>query len=330
VRVGEQMRRALDDFRFLWGDRAFSIHVSIGVVALGSESGELEQVLGAADEACYAAKDNGRNRVHVYHENDHDLARRRGGTQWLAPLEHALEADEFRLMYQPIVPTRPDDSDARRFELLLRLLGDDGQLVLPGAFLPAAERHGLATRIDRWVLEHALAWLEHEANRGRPVSMCALNLSARSLVDDAFKAFVIERLRGRESLASSLVFEVSETAAIANLAATAGFMHALGGLGCRFAIDDFGSGLSSFSYLKSLPVDYLKIDGVFVRDMASNPVDRAMVRAINEIGQVMGKRTVAEFTEDARTAELIRELGVDFSQGYWIGRPQPIEPADDE
>ena len=324
-RVANGLRRTVADYRFVWEGKSFSVGVSIGVVPITAASERVSGVLAAADAACYAAKDRGRNRIHVYHPNDVDLAQRHGEMQWVSRLHGALERDDFALCFQPIQSVQPGEVQGLHYELLLRLPEGDGRVAPPGAFLPAAERYGLSPRIDRWVLESAIGWLSrHPAHISR-LGMCSINLSGTSLGDEGFLAFLLGLLDSGRVPCNLLCFEVTETAAIANLSAAIRFITVLKELGCHFALDDFGSGVSSFAYLKSLPVDFLKIDGVFVKDILNDPIDLAMVRSINDIGHVMGKRTIAEFVENPRILAQLREIGVDYAQGYGIGRPRPMD-----
>lgn len=323
MRVAEELCKAIGDFRFVWGDRSFRLGVSIGVVLIDETVEGLNAALSAADSACYAAKDAGRNRVHIYTENDIELARRYGEMQWVSRITEALEQNRFDLSFQPIVPVS-GERGGHHYELLLRMYDEDGGVVLPGAFLPAAERYHLAGRLDEWVLDRAITWLTDNPEHLDELSLCAINLSGHSLGDARLLAWLVERLEQHETLASKLCFEVTETAAISNMCNALSFIETLRAMGCRFALDDFGSGLSSFAYLKTLPVDFIKIDGIFVEDIAVNPVAYAMVRSINEIGQVMGIKTVAEFVESDQSLTKLRDIGIDFAQGYGIGRPRPI------
>ena len=320
-RAAETLRTTVEEFRFLWQDRSFQIGVSIGVVPIDAGSEGLAMVLSAADSACYAAKDRGRNRIHVYEPDDHELARRHGEMQWVTRIQSALAEDRFLLFQQPIVALSGRDSPLQ-VELPLRLQDESGALVPPGAFLPAAERYNLAVSIDRWVIHRAFQWL---AETPVVLERCFINLSGQSLGDEGFLDLVIEELDRSGVPASRICFEITETAAIANLRNATAFMTALRSLGCRFALDDFGSGLSSFAYLRTLPVDYLKIDGLFVRDMVDNPIDVAVVQSINQIGQMMNKQTIAESAENDAILEKLRELKIDFSQGYATGEPRPLE-----
>jgi EAL domain-containing protein (putative c-di-GMP-specific phosphodiesterase class I) len=238
-----------------------------------------------------------------------------------------LEDNRFELWSQEIVPAQGDSGGADHFELLLRLIDERGETVLPGAFLPAAERYGLATKLDRWVIAAALAWLSGHPQRLEQLHLCCINLSGTSLADQEFLAFVLAQLQESGVPAEKICFEVTETATIANLSRAIDFMGKLKARGCKFALDDFGSGLSSFAYLKTLPVDYLKIDGTFVKDIVDDEVDLALVRSINDVGRVMGKRTIAEFVENDAILQKLREIGVDYAQGYGIGSPVPVEKA---
>jgi EAL domain-containing protein (putative c-di-GMP-specific phosphodiesterase class I) len=245
--------------------------------------------------------------------------------QWVGRIQRALEENRFRLYYQPIVALSEVNSNEVRCELLLRLKEQTGDVVLPGAFLPAAERYDLAVAIDRWVVSHALDWLAARPSFIDQVAHCAINLSGHSLADTTTAAFIESQFQTTKVPPERICFEVTETAAIANLGTAATLFDRLRELGCKFALDDFGTGLSSFAYLKTLPVDYLKIDGTFVKDIADDPIDFAMVKSINELGHVTGKKTIAEFAENDAIVEKLRALGTDYAQGYGIGRPKPLE-----
>ncbi len=326
VRIANTLREAVESHRFQWDDYSFKVGASIGVVPIDAASPGAAHLLGMADHACYAAKEQGRNRVHVYREDDAEIARRSGEMQWVARLDAALEAGRFTLVRQRIAPV-DGAFEGDHYELLLRMMEEDGTLISPGAFLPAAERYNVAVRVDRWVLDAALDWLEGEPGELDGLHLCAINLSGHSLTDEAFLDHAVGRIRASRVPPEKLCFEITETAAIVNFAGAHAFITALRELGCRFALDDFGSGLSSFGYLKTLPVDYLKIDGTFVKDIVDDPIDRAMVEAINRIGQVIGKKTVAEFVESEAILARLREIGVDYAQGYHVGHPEPLVSA---
>jgi diguanylate cyclase (GGDEF)-like protein len=325
LRLANNVLWAVGKFRFAWQERVFRIGVSIGLTSITEASESVSNLLIAADTACYAAKDEGRNRVHVYQLDDTDLARRQGEMQWVARIDQALEDERFQLWSQPIVPIKVGAGEGERFELLLRLVDERGETILPGAFLPAAERYGLSTKLDRWVIGAALGWLSRNPKLVERLHMCFINLSAASLADEEFLKFVREQLGQSQIPSQKICFEITETAAIANLSRAMTFMTALKEQGCRFALDDFGSGLSSFAYLKALPVDYLKIDGTFVKGIADDEVGLVLVRSINDLGKAMGKWTIAESVENEPTLEKLREIGVDYAQGYGIGHPALIE-----
>jgi diguanylate cyclase (GGDEF)-like protein len=322
--IADKLLRAINDFRFVWAGKSFAIGGSIGLVPITSATTPLIDVLRAADMSCYAAKEQGRNRIHTFTVNDTDMARRHGEMEWATRLRHALDEDRFALFHQMIVPTSDRHDGIARQELLLRLRDENGQLVEPGAFIPAAERFNLMPALDRWVVRNALRHAA-QSRGGDAVSstLYFINLSGASLSDDAFYDFIREELNTSRVPPDNLCFEITETAAIANLSRAVSFIKNIRTTGCHFALDDFGSGLSSFSYLKSIPVDYLKIDGAFVKDIVDDPMDHAIVDAINRIGHVVGLRTIAEFVESKAILEAISSLGVDYAQGYHIHRPAP-------
>jgi EAL domain-containing protein (putative c-di-GMP-specific phosphodiesterase class I) len=324
-RIADGLRQSIKDFRFAWQDRFFEIGVSIGLVPITAASGNMTEVLSAADSACYVAKDLGRNRVHIYQPNDDALARRHGEMQWVQRINDGLEGNRFQLYGQHMIPLA---AGAPTFcEILVRLHEEDTGLIPPNAFIPAAERYYLMPNIDRWVVAHALAMIGRnrwsESTSDQPM-MYAINLSGQSLCDDKFLDFVVMHLQESGIPPARICFEITETAAIANLTRAIDFMSRLKDIGCRFALDDFGSGLSSFGYLKSLPVDYLKIAGNFIQDIVVDPVDHAMVDAINQIGHVMGLMTIAESVESDAILQKLRNLGVDYAQGYGISEPVPL------
>lgn len=318
-----RLRDLIESFQFAWGERRFRLAVSIGVVLISSHSKTATDLLRQADLACYAAKEEGRNRIHVYHPEDRVLVRRHGEMEWVAQIPRALDDGRFRLYAQPI-EALGDSTRVQHYEVLLRMVNEQGQIISPGAFLPAAERYGLAVLLDRWVVDEALAWLRQRQAAGRSIEFCSINLSGHSVGDADFRRFLLERLKHGGIAPESLCFEITETAAISDFQRALALIEALKACGCRLALDDFGTGLSSYSYLKHLPVDYLKIDGIFVRDIATDPIDRAFVRSIHEVGHAMGMQTIAEFAESEAVLRELREIGVDFAQGYGIGRPQPI------
>lgn len=324
VHVAEKMREVIEDFQFAWERHSFRLGVSIGVVPLsGHAFATTTEVLQAADTVCYTAKDEGRNRVVVWDEADMDLYRRHGEMQWVPRLNQALEDGSLVLVAQPIVRLSEEVVEQGWFELLVRLRESEGD-VPPGAFLPAAERYGLADKLDRKVVELAMEWLERWDGPNEAMRL-SINLSGATVGEPGFREFLTRRLAAAGPLARSLCFEITETAAISNLTNATRLIEQVRAHGCAFGLDDFGSGLSSFAYLQALPVDFLKIDGAFVRDVVDDPVDRAIVRSINDVAKVMGMETIAEFVESEDIVRILREIGVDYAQGFWTGRPAEME-----
>ena len=323
LRMAESLREAVRNFRFSWEERVYRLGASIGVVPITADSEDVAAILSAADGACAAAKEQGRNRVHSFAENDIELMRRRREMQWAARINAALEEGRFELFRMPILPLQEPEAGAH-YELLLRMRDENGRIVPPDSFIAAAERYGIIPNIDRWVVENALRWLVSEPDERARLAMCSINLSGQSLGDDKFLPFAIDQINRSGLDATKICFEITETTAVASFAQANRFIQALKELGCKFALDDFGAGMSSFGYLKNFPVDYLKIDGSFVREILHDPIDREMVRSINEIGHLTGKKTIAEFAENAEIIQMLRDIGVDFAQGYGVAQPQRI------
>lgn len=321
--VAETLRQEISEFRFVWADKTFSVGASIGLVEITAESGDLAALLSAADTACYMAKERGRNRICVHQPFDADVRRRYGEIEWVNKMTRAFEENRFHLYFQEI-HSLPLDGFCHHREILLRMVDENGLVVPPMAFIPAAERYSLMPTIDRWVVRGVFAWLKHNRESLTPNSSFSINLSGQSLGDDAFGDFVLDQLQLYEVDPRHICFEVTETAAIANLTRAMRLMTALRNVGCRFSLDDFGSGMSSFAYLKNLPVDSIKIDGAFVRDMLTDPMDFAMVEAISRIGHVMGLTTIAEYVENDEIVRRLTELGVDYAQGFGVHRPEPL------
>ncbi len=324
--LGDKLRRVIKAYRYAHGERLYQVGASIGLVEIDASWTDPAQVMSAADAACYAAKDAGRDMIRRYHPGDEEVARRRGEMDWLERLKRAMREQHLLLYAQPIVALG-DDGLAPHYELLLRLReGDSGDTVLPMAFIPAAERYQLMPLIDRWVIEHALDMCERGIANGSLDArvVFGINLSGATLSEARFQSYVRARLRDHPAAAAHVCFEITETAAISNMDTAQALIEDLKALGCHFALDDFGSGLSSFAYLRTLAVDYIKIDGAFVRDMVRDAVDAAMVEAIVRVARIMGIRTVAEFVEDGATAAALRALGVDYGQGNHFAAPRPL------
>ncbi|MGA2709533.1 MAG: EAL domain-containing protein [Steroidobacteraceae bacterium] len=326
LRTAETLREAVSNFKFTWEERTFRLGASVGVVPVSVDNDDVAAVLSAADSACQAAKQAGRNRVHSFEENDIDLMRRRREMQWAARINTALEESRFELFRQSILPLKSQETGAH-YELLLRMRDETGKIVTPDNFMTAAEHYGITPNIDRWVIENAFRWLVSDADEREKLALCSINLSGLSLGDDKFLPYVIEQLSRSGLDATKICFEITETAAIASFSQANRFIGALKDQGCKFALDDFGSGLSSFGYLKHFPVDFLKIDGTFVKEILHDPIDREMVRSINEIGHLTGKQTIAEFAENSDIINMLRTIGVDYAQGYGVSQPQRVLKA---
>lgn len=326
ARIADALRQTVMEFPFSWRNRSFTVGVSIGLVNVTDALFTLQEVLRAADAACYMAKEKGRNRVQIYHPGDTEISLRQGEMEWVGRIHKALDEGRFCLYAQEIVEVGAPGPAGAHFELLVRMVDERGELVPPMAFIPAAERYNLMPLIDRWVIVTAFSTLARmrEEGKAETIETCAINLSGASLGDERFFDFVRDELVRFGVPPAMICLEITETAAISNLAKAAHFIHNLRALGCRFSLDDFGSGMSSFAYLKHLPVDFLKIDGAFVKDMLDDPIDRAMVQAINNIGHVMNKKTIAECVENDRILADLRDIGVDFAQGFGVARPKPF------
>jgi diguanylate cyclase (GGDEF)-like protein/PAS domain S-box-containing protein len=324
-KIANNIRKNIKNFRFTWGSRFFEVGVSIGVVAINQQSEKTYDILSAADLACYAAKDGGRNRIHIYRPTDEDLTKRQTEMHYVTRINHALENDLFAIYKQAIVALGKD-SDTAHWEVLLNMKNKAGDIIPPDDFISAAERYNLMPKIDRMVLKKTFEAMSagHFYQTGLPYRVVGINLSGDSISDESFLAYIKEQAENYGIDFKEVCLEITETVAIANLAKASDFMMELKGLGCQFALDDFGSGLSSFGYLKNLPVDYLKIDGSFVKDMTSDKIDHAMVESINQVGHILGMKTIAEWVEDDETFSLLKEMGVDYSQGFHTGKPMPL------
>jgi diguanylate cyclase (GGDEF)-like protein/PAS domain S-box-containing protein len=325
--IAQQLLETVHGFRYVWRDRLFAVSASIGVAEISAATENIESVMAAADTACFLAKDKGRNQVQVFHMDDEEITSRRGEVGWASRLARSIEENRFFLVFQHADNIGGRD-DLDYVEVLLRLRDEQGRVVPPMAFIPAAERYQLMGNVDRWVVKrvlHCLANFEAaptaEGAFVRQARM-AVNLSGVSLSDPSFLSFVLDEFDRTGANPARLCFEITETAAISNLRRATRFMEQLKERGCRFALDDFGSGLSSFAYLKNMPVDYLKIDGMFVKGAAANSTDFSMVESINRIGHVMGMKTIAEFVESQTILEQMKRLGIDFVQGYHVHQPE--------
>lgn len=315
----------IENYRFEWEDQRFSVGVSIGVVAITCQENDTIDLLKKADVACYAAKAAGRHCTRLYEEDSAEFSRLHGEMRWVGKINQALEDNRFTLFAQSIVPMNESPEDGLHYEVLLRMVDPVEGLIPPGVFLPAAEEYDLISKLDSWVIENVLLYLHENPDHLDHVWLCSINLSGPSMTQEGFLNSIIEQLDRYHIPPEKICFEITETAAISNLSVATGFIDRLREKGCKFALDDFGTGLSSFAYLKNLKVDYLKIDGVFVRDMINDPIDHAMVKSINEIGHVTGMKTIAEFVENDTIREKLAEIGVDYAQGYGVSVPVEIE-----
>ena len=325
IRIAEELRQCIVQFRFVTEERSFSIGASVGVVHVTDGFLNMTEILGAADSACYVAKQKGRNRVQFYRPHDTEVSMRRGEMEWLGRLQRALDAKRFVLYRQEIFSLSDDPREGRHFELLVRMIDDNGNIIPPMAFIPAAERYGLMSYVDEWVVENAFAAINNIKDLN---GTYAINVSGTSIADDRFLEFVRTQFKIHQIPPGTICFELTETAAIANFDKAARFFGEMKSLGCLFSLDDFGAGMSSFGYLKHLPVDLIKIDGSFVKSVAHDAVDRATVQAINDVGHVMGKRTIAEFVSGTAGLATLREIGVDFVQGDWLSPAEAFMPKE--
>jgi diguanylate cyclase (GGDEF)-like protein/PAS domain S-box-containing protein len=325
VQVSENLLKAVQQFEFIWGTSKFMLGASIGIVAVTGAFRRIAQVMNAADTACYAAKDTGRNRVHVYQEDETNLARRHGEMDWVARAKRALAENRLFLEAQEIRPLAAGQGEKPHYELLVRMRDESGRTVPPGAFLPAVERYNLSVRYDRWVIGTALAWIGRHPDVLDRVSRFFINLSRDTIGDPDTAAFIRDAAAAAGVDPHRVGFETAESVAIGNLGRANQLIVDLRRLGCAFGLDDFGSGVSSFAYLKALGADYLKIDGMFVGNISQDRVDHVMVRSIKDIGHAMGKKVIAESVESVEVLEKLREIGVDYAQGFAVAMPRPLD-----
>lgn len=325
VQIAANLVEAIGSFHFTRANNTFRQGISIGVVPIDRDSADSAAAMNAADSACYLAKESGRNQVQIAHLGNRRLQVRHGQMQWLSRLNTALAENRFTLYFQPIVPCASTTRHDKHVEILLRMIDEDGSIIAPGIFFPTAEKYDMSQDLDRWVIEHAMAWLAGEsAGSNWPIRM-TINLSAGSVGNQAMVNYIIEQAGLNAIDPARVCFEMSETSVTANLTAATSFMLTLRACGFRFSLDDFGNGLSSFTCLKKLPVDYLKIDGALVRDFMFDPVDRTMVRAINELGHLLGKQTIAKYVESLEVVDELKKIGVDHVQGYFYSQPQSLD-----
>ncbi len=325
--IADDVCRAVAEHRFVWRDKIFNLGVSVGLVEISRSSGSPEELLVAADSACYVAKKRGSGRVAVYSAHDEALARHSGEIQWLQKLQAALRENSFQLYQQPIVPAYGDDNGGPAMEVFVRLGGEDGEQIPPSEFVRAAERYRLMGLVDRWVVQTTLAAIGRGAIHVPPRRCVAINISGQTLGDPDFLEFVVECLDSTGVTPAQVCFELSESAVVANIEHARRFVGVLHGMGCRFALDDFGSGLGSFSNLRTLPMDYLKIDGSFMRNLARDAVNQAMVTAMIDLARKLNFKVIAEQVEDSAALEVARRMGIDYMQGYAIARPRPLPLA---
>lgn len=328
--VAEQLRNAVEDFTFVWENKSFRQSVSVGVAISDIHNRSFNELLSAADAACYSAKENGRNQVKICKISDTDLPQdHRSGMLWVSRIEKAMRSGDFSLNFQPIVQLGQPYASYIHYEVLMHHIDENGKMIPPGNFLPYAERFGKSSDIDLWVMTETFDFLSRNAKHTRLLNCCSINLTSYSIANERSRGAIISLVRQQKFPVSKICFEITETSAISNLPEAIEFIATLRSLGCRFALDDFGTGFSSFGYLKNLDVDYLKIDGTFVRDIVDDKVDKVMISAISEIAREMGIKTVAEYVEnDGIMRELIK-VNVDLGQGFGIAKPMPIESIED-
>lgn len=323
-KIVESLHATLRQYRFHWEETRYDISVSLGLISVTERDTSVAALFSAAETACNVAKDQGCNKLHVGGSDDRELTKRLDEVQWVNRIALALQENRFHLYYQTIAPVRDKSEQGDHYELLIRLEDETGKIIPPGAFLPAAEHYHLSTQLDRWVISTLIEWLGQYPEKLSRLSLCSINLSGHSVGSQEMLDFIRGAFENSSVPPGKICFEVTETVAIAKLTSAVQFMKALKMDGFLFSLDDFGTGLSSFAYLKNLPVDFLKIDGAFVKQMDRDDIDRALVKSINEIAHVMGKETIAEFVENAGIERHLHELGVDYMQGYLIAKPRPL------
>jgi len=324
-RIAERIRDLISKFRFMYQEKMFDISACIGVLELNKKTENYSQALGQADLACTVAKELGRNKVHVYQAKDELTLKHENQMQWVTRINEGIYENKFQLYRQEIRLLQKNPELETHYEILIRLKGDNNEIISPNHFIPVAERYHLMPKLDRWVIKNALSLMATEFKKCPETKLlCSINLSGQSFCEEGFVMHVVEQIRHSGVPPRRICFEITETAAVSNLAQAVQFMETLKEMGCLFSLDDFGSGMSSFTYLKNLPVDYLKIDGYFVKTMMENKIDHAMVASIHQIGSVMGLKTIAEFVENDEIHNELKAMGIDYGQGYGIGKPMPF------
>ena len=316
--------QSIRDTRFVWGNNSFESGASIGIVPVNEATRSLADVMGSVDAACYEAKDKGRNRIQVFEPNNAEFVKHKKETSWIQKIKAAVQNDNFELYYQEIVSLDPEHFCPKSIEILVRL-NDYGKVIAPNSFLPTAERYEMMPVIDEWVVSNTFNFLNEYQEKIQKDIRVAINLSGQSLTDNSVLNLITSQLRKNKSLVKKYIcFEITETAAIANMSRATDFIAQIKQMGCKFSLDDFGSGLSSFTYLKNMPIDNLKIDGAFIRDIVSDPINRAFVESIHNIGKMMGIKTTAEYVENEEIYNCVKEMGMDYAQGYHIAKPKPL------
>jgi len=326
--ITQNICQAVKDFRFVWDDKIFSTGCSIGLSAITDETQSVQSIMSIIDSSCYIAKDKGRNQVHISSGSDTETAKHQGEMQWVSEIRKALENNSFLLYRQTILPSDPLSQENQHFEILLRMQDSQNNIIPPGSFLPAAERYNLMAELDRWVIKSTFKWLAAEIQNNEKIDFCSINLSGQSIGDKNLYQFIMDQQQTYQINPKTICFEVTESAAVTHLEQAVSFIRQLRDHGFMFALDDFGTGMSSFAYLKNLPVDFLKIDGSFVKDIIDDPIDHAMVKSINDIGHIMGLKTIAEYVENNQIQAELVNLEIDYLQGYGIAKPEPCMTDD--
>ncbi|MFK7996020.1 MAG: putative bifunctional diguanylate cyclase/phosphodiesterase [Granulosicoccus sp.] len=327
--LAEELRVIVHEFTFNYEDHSFNVSLSIGVTPIDGQVVDMEQVLADVDSACYIAKQSGRNRIHISGDNDTEVVKYRSNLAGIQAIRKALADDRLSLYFQPVFEIHEQSISMAHCEILLRVRSENGELYSPARFIPIAEKYNVMTKIDRWVFTQVVDWLVEQQSQ-HVLPRLLVNLSGLSFADEDFSDFIVDRLSRGDVDPSNLAFEISEGAAVRNFQKASRFIERVRALGCELALDDFGSGFSNFEYLKQLSFDYLKIDGSLVRNIANNKIDRQMVAAINQVAHVVGARTIAEFVEDDESLRLLRDMKVNFAQGYGLRMPTPLEQLSEE